>query len=750
LPIFSPGPAYADGLNGYLEISDSFTDATNRTVGAATVKSRSNSFMQRYNLSLDRTLYPYIRFSAGGQFEKTMADTTSNGAESSSDATQISPFATLTLGNPFIPAAIGYTRNEQAISSSGTASTTNVLETYNGRLGLRPEGLPTADLLFSRSNAFDKDRASQDSTTDSYSLSSRYQPVGNLDLSYQGVLTDATDRLHSLKSETITNTATGNYSQRFLANRISFFTSGTLTSRETTFSTGGGGEITIQLSRLAGFFALSNSPTFIQRSLDDSLTPPIVTWTSVPALIDGRKDQAIPSSLINLGVQPVVGGDTRQRNLGLDLAVSTAVNTLYVYVNQNLPASIANQFTPLSRWSIYTSGDNENWTLQPNVIQSVGFETFPDPLLQIQVQRFTINFSDITTRYIKVVTGPLPQQPPPLPTGVDLNNILVTEMEAALRTPAAQIPGQKTSSQGGLVNMGGRVKLLERPSRPSVFYDVNFSYNFNRTESRTLYNYFLSNGLTALHKFSEVLRGTARLSRDDAEGSGEEHRAAYVYSVSLDARPLATLSHNATYSGRQESSGGKSSSSDSFFLTNSATLYRGVSVNLSGGMSFATNEAGVNSQTTILTFGANVTPHQTLNTNVSFAETRSKQSGGGRAESSSFTRAGAVTAAYNPLASLYLFCSLGFAAQNDRATILTQNYGGSWSPFRDGALLFSVSYNEAVSSAGDQRTRSVSPTLRWNIRTGWWLDVSYAYLTTTSSIDETDASSISSTLRMSF
>ena len=49
----------------------------------------------------------------------SVSDTTVNGAAQESTTTQISPFVNLSLGNPFVPAAIGYNRNETSIVGNG-------------------------------------------------------------------------------------------------------------------------------------------------------------------------------------------------------------------------------------------------------------------------------------------------------------------------------------------------------------------------------------------------------------------------------------------------------------------------------------------------------------------------------------------------------------------------------------------------------------------------------------------------------
>jgi hypothetical protein len=332
---------------------------------------------------------------------------------------------------------------------------------------------------------------------------------------------------------------------------------------------------------------------------------------------------------------------------------------------------------------------------------------------------------------------------------VDQNNILICKLEAVVRTPTAQIPGQKSSSQTGVLNTGAKVMLLNRPGLPPVYYDLNLNYNYARSDSGTNTTWFVSNGLSSFHNFNAYLSGRARVSREDSKESNG-NKTAYSYGLVMDYRPLSTLSHTFSYSGRHETQGGKSTLSNSFFVTNSAALYRGISVNLGGGLSLSTNGDGVDSTSTIITGGANLVPHQTLSLNFNFSDQQIRQSGGGAQSSSSFSRSASVTASYNPVSAISIFGALEFNAQKSTPSNITKAFGGSWSPFRDGALQFSVSYNESTTTTENQQIRSVSPFVRWNLRPGWWLDVAYSYQTLTSSSVEATSDSITSSLRMAF
>ena len=167
-----------------------------------------------------------------------------------------------------------------------------------------------------------------------------------------------------------------------------------------------------------------------------------------------------------------------------------------------------------------------------------------------------------------------------------------------------------------------------------------------------------------------------------------------------------------------------------------------------------TLEDGSNSQSTIVTSGVSINPYRTLSFNISYSESHSKSSGGGRVDSSSDSRTGELTTSYAPFSSLSLFATFGFSAQNSRETITTQAFGGNWSPLRDGAIVVNISYIESINSAGDQKTKILSPSLQWNIRQGWSFNANYSLLTTEQFFaglkNELEQSNISMGLRIAF
>ena len=79
--------------------------------------------------------------------------------------------------------------------SNGLATPTTYSDSYSGSLNWMPVDFPTFSLIYSSFDRYDENRTSLDTTTTSYTLSSRYKPLKSLDLSYAGNQTTTTDRV---------------------------------------------------------------------------------------------------------------------------------------------------------------------------------------------------------------------------------------------------------------------------------------------------------------------------------------------------------------------------------------------------------------------------------------------------------------------------------------------------------------------------------------------------------------------------
>jgi len=704
----------ADNIGGVIEFNYSSVKSESEDASGTITELRSSSFRQSYRLNMDKTIYPFLRLSAGGLFEKTVSDFKTEETEMKSSFTKINPFAGLTLTNPFFNAGIGYNRVEERQKSDGVSAPTNIRENYNAFLGLRPEGLPPMEIRLSRSNLFDKEKIVRDNITDSLLFSTRYG-IKDFRLSYQFSYTDSTDRLKDFESKTYFHNGMATYSTRLFNDRTSLYTSYSVSRQEIqSFSRGVGGEVQIQLFPNTGLSGLDDTPN--EGALDFN-----------SALIDGNLSAG---SGINIGVVPP-GGDIRKRNMGIGFFADTEINTLFVYVDRELPLIIANSYS----WSVYTSSDNQNWNLH-TTLSSTFFDTVQ--------RRFEIRFPNVKKSYVKVVTSPLsPVTAALVPDFLDPDRIFVTELQAFLTIPAKDIE-RKFTTTSHVYNLGVRTILLDQPS---LFHD--FFLWYNKTLPGEAYRFMISNGLTLSHRISRILFGNARVSIENGKTNNEE-TINYQYSASLTANPLETLSHNIVFSGRVTTRNGKSSDSNSVFLNNSAELYKGINVNLSGGISFTTSETGQKTTNTMVSFGSSIIPRKNLSLNMGYAETRTEQSGGEGKKSSSFTRSTFLSLAYVPFRTLYLFGSVDRFSQNDKKAVTTLNYAMTFSPFRDGYLLFNFAYNETFLLEEEEKTRTMTPSIRWNITRRSSLDLAYNLVRTRSSSEETKFGIFSANLRVIF
>jgi hypothetical protein len=504
------------------------------------------------------------------------------------------------------------------------------------------------------------------------------------------------------------------YSNSFFNKRVSLNTSYNISNDETTVTTAGkGGEVTSQIFPFQGFSVLND-------------TPQMVALLPNPALIDGN---TTASGGINIGLPPLAG-DTRRRNFGLDLLNVMEVNNLLVWVDRDLSSApaIANSFS----WDIYTSSDNLNWTFFTTI--------FPAPFGPFQ-NSFSLNFANVRTRYIKVVTKPLS---PAVPSASSFPDIFITELQAFIKKPVESAKGKsKSAITSHIFNLDSRTRILDIPL---LFYDL--SYFFTKATGQPQ-NWTLSNGLSVNHTFSSIFSGTGRVAREDGDQQNEK-RSAYVYNASLTANPLRTLRHTLVFSGRIEDIDGQSTNTNSLILSNTAELYKGIDVNLSGGLNFEKTQTGERVRNTTINFGSTIVPHPTLTFNINYADTMTHQSGGEKGSSSTFTREVDLTLAYTPLKTVHIFTSISILLAKNVKTNILQNYGINWSPFPDGTLQFNFSFNENLRSVDNAKERIITPSVRWKITNRTFLDLSYQWVKSTSVSQSEDSNVFSASLKTFF
>ncbi len=697
----------ADEIGGYADLTyGSVKTSTVDATGSGT-ESDTVSFQQRYFLSLDKRLYPNLKLLASGLFERQASDITTGDEETKSTLTRYKPTVGIYLNTPLYRVEGGWDKTSERISG-GTPG--KVRETWFGTVGWRPDGYPATKIQYFRTHTYDTNRNTTDTIEDTVLLTSEYRPVRPLYLRYTGTYDDTLDRVQSEDVRILTHEGRATYGDQFLNRRISINSEYYVNLQETKVGTSGAGEVQFSLSPLAGYSAVTDTPTD-------------VVLTANPSLVDGN---LTAGAGINLGL-PAAGTDARPRNLGLDFGVDTSVSTLLVYVDRDLPAEISSAFT----WDIYTSSDNKAWVFRQTVTNAA-FGPF--------LTRFEIRFTTVSARYVKAVTRPLSAT---VVNAVNFPTIQVTELQAQIGKPASAVEGTSSSTIQRF-NWNSHVRLLDSPA---LFYELSFFLN-TRSPGATTWD--LSNGLSLTRRLGKTFSLAARVFREDGKDSGGT-RASNNYSASLSATPLETLSHTLTVSGKRETEGDARNDVDSVILINTAQLYKGVGATVSAGKNVQRTGTGQRSDETTISAGLSLVPHETVTVNFAYNDRTRKTTGGDNAaETTDFARSTEVSVTWNPYRTLYLFGS--YRVEDLTATGRNNifNYALNWSPFPDGTLRASLGYTQTLKTENDEKDRAFTPDIRWNISSRSFLDLSWQDLRTDSSQQKTKNQAATVNLHMAF
>jgi hypothetical protein len=711
LPCVANAQGLIQGVSGLLEFDYSFLTTKTKDATGVTTKTQTSNYNPRFTLNIDTKIYPNLRLHAGGIAEGSITDSkTADAIDTKTTTTRFRPYIDLTLETPLYAVGIGYIRREERTKTSGSPSTTLVDEEYYAILRWRPEGLPYIDMQIKRTNNFDQEKILRDIKEDYISLNSKYTYKG-LQLNYQGAYTNTNDDLNNLVVTQYTHSGRVAYSDSFFDKRVLLNSIYNVFYQEVKTVTGGKGLVSSQIFPFAGFSALNDIPAI--GALDPN-----------PAIIDG---DLTASAGINIGL-PAPGGDARPRNIGIDFLNVTEVNQLLVYVDRDLSSSplIANSFS----WQVWTSSDNLNWSLVTTIS--------PAPFGPFQ-NRFEINFLNVKTRYIKVVTNPLS---PAVPAASSFPNIFVTELQAFLNSPAADVVGRmKTASH--TYNLDAKARILDSPI---LFYD--FYFFFNRVNPSSQQSYTVSNGLSLNYRFSPVFSTTARVAREDGEAE-DERRFAYVYNASIVADSLKTVRNSLVFSGRDEEIEGRPNNLNSIFLYNTAQLYKGIDVNLNGGVNFTKQESGERGRDFVINFQTNIVPYRTITLGLNYSNTISRRTGGDQGPASTYTQTLNFNFSYNPLRTLNLIAFVQYVSENAQKDRILQNYAINWSPFPDGALQFNLAYNQNFRTEDQAKETILQPSIRYNISKNSYINVSYQIIRTKSAQKE-NSNLFSTSLKLFF
>jgi hypothetical protein len=202
--------ARAEGLTLRLEPTFAGTSTVTTDETGRTTRTEQNAFGQRYRLTLDRQLYPSLRFSGGGLYDWTLgSSTTALGATDFDDRTW-SGFARLNLTGDLVTGGAAYDRREASTDLRVVGATldapTLVRESWSAAASWRPDGLPLVDLRLARAHVFDRGGAGTDNTLDEAVLKVAHRTERRLELEYLGRYGHPQDALAGSERHELTQT----------------------------------------------------------------------------------------------------------------------------------------------------------------------------------------------------------------------------------------------------------------------------------------------------------------------------------------------------------------------------------------------------------------------------------------------------------------------------------------------------------------------------------------------------------------
>ena len=667
------------------------------------------SFLQTYRLDFSRNFYPNLQFGIGGSYGVIDTSTDLSGVTFDGVRTLFTPYARLTLQTPTFGSQLSYDkRQEQFETGSSTAKL--VQDTWRVNFSWLPVDLPRTFLDFSRKNTYDSGRTGLDITQDRVQLSSQYVAIDTLDLYYRGSLQKDRDQRND--SDVVSNTQNFrvSYGDSWLDRRLTFSTDYTVNYRKTEATRSGEGELVEPVVPAAGLSSTDDTPA------RDPLAPN-------PALIDG--DRTTPAG-INLGLSGP-GGDSRLRNFGMDLGFAAELNTILVWIDREIPPSIARNFS----WQVYTSDDNLDWVLR-RTLPSAPFGPFEN--------RFEVRFTASVSRYVKLVVAPLRSSVPDATTWPDIQ---VTELEPEIRSQSSDL-SFASSRTSQVFDANFRALLVPRAN----FY-YEFSY-FLAAQSPGATTYTLSNGLSVSQAIGPIMTGAARLTRQESQ-ERFGHVVAYLFSGSLTATPVPAFQASTVVSyNREEGDFGQDRASVT--LNGIAQIYRGISANLALSKSRVVPNVGAAGDYADVNFGLTLVPNAKLTFNVIVQNSRTSLELAGASGSvvHDNRKNAELGVSYRPWRSLYLFGSGTWNSSSLTGSRTLRNFSLSWTPFPDGTFHVGVFYNTSYQADLDETQETLVPAIRWDITSKMYLNLSYQYLNSTSPRGVNRTETASATFRATF
>lgn len=677
--------------------SGSDSESENKLTGDKS-ESSFTSLSQAYNLYFSRDFFPYLIFSGGGNFRIDDTDSQVEGNRTEVERTHIRPYLELKLENPFIQTGIGYQDSEIRQKVSGTQETTRFSKTHYSFLSLRPDQMPELDLRISKTDRFDAPETTN-RVEKLATLQTRYFYEG-LNLHYTFTQNNNEDKLNDFETRFRNHSAKIRYDRSYLDGRVNISTGYWIAQAKIDLE--GTGSALIPILRWAGLYSLDLTPE------DGPALEPI------GGLIDGNT--VAPTSL-DIGL---AGDETTLTNIGVNLGVTTSVDTIHLWVDRELTPEVSDSFA----WYVYTSPDNtdsSDWQLHATVSPG-DFGVFEN--------RFEISFPVVDTQFIKVAVMPLL---PSVPGASGFPNIFVTEME--IFTTLTDQDEYSATNQKLDLSIGWRAS-----DETSLGYDW-FLRN-QKSDPGNVETSSMTNGVFVNHTFNNTFTGITRISQLDRMDP-DKKTSTSSFSASLRAQYIETFQQTLTYSATRKHGDQGSSKNDSVFLKNNADLYDGVNTYLDAGVSWGENEDRDSTMSRFLRIGSNLVPNEKVTMKLDYRADWSHISG----EEERLKESGNFQAFVLPSLYLSLFARLGYD-KSDTTRRTSQRYSLTWSPSLGASVQFFLFYEQSIESEGNREVKTLSPGLRWRITRYATLRTTYSWFDSESNTDRTNSRNLTANLDM--
>lgn len=707
-PVLSPVmPAMAEGINLLADLEYQQAKSTVTSVETNVAHdSDSVRLSQLYFVDIMKEFSETLIFRAGGNFERDDTDTTYDGARTESSSRSTQPFAELNLTNPLYNLGTAYREVEREETiSAGEAPIRNFLEAQTAVFNWKPTELPRLSMNYTRTRAHDEPLTT-DAENRLFSLSSRYDYQHFL-ADYQYSRQEDSERLHDTGSETISSNGGLRYSQRFIDNRLA--TSGSVRLSQTAIQFSGTGTNRLRTTSLGSLYYL----------LDD-LEPTGNTngdFTSV--------DASHPLTDVNIGRNGVL----RQVSAGMDFGNDTELDTVYVLIqedSQNPDLATPSQISSVSQqlhWQVFVSDDQEVWS--ERTITSAKYNIFDN--------RFEIAFAPgADTRFVKVVTTPLSLLAP--------GEIRLADLQAY--TTVSGTSGQRLTTKDQNYNFGMHWKVSDKTSSG---YDMYYRTAEAQPEgsSKTA----LTHSAYLRHVFTPIFLANTRVLRSETNQSNKGKEVAHTLTAALTGNYLDTFSQSLTYSGVTSTADQGDSTSHSLFVRHRADLYEGWSATVDCGRSWKDSEEEGKDTNRFIRTGTSLIPNKNMHFNLNYQVAWGTSS----ARQDSQRQSGNLQGFWVPLPTLSVLAELHFNDLKGETvdSTVSQSYTVGWSPFADGDLQFNVAFHQGQNTEGD-RSRLISPTIRWDVARGVLASLEYSTGTTDSLDQSSEFDSITANIRVHY